>query len=90
MLCNVIFIGVKEFITYRRYENINLHYIIQGLKTSDFSWLGTKSTSGHVPVSDLLKRRDLLEDFLFWYFSSFLLPLLRVSGTLAPLSLYFK
>lgn len=32
-----------------------------------------------VSVSDSLKRRELLEEFLFWYFDSFLLQLLKVS-----------
>lgn len=31
-----------------------------------------------VSVSDALKRRELLEEFLFWYFDSFLIPLLKV------------
>jgi telomerase reverse transcriptase len=31
-----------------------------------------------VSVTDSLKRRELIEEFIFWYFDSFLLPLLRV------------
>lgn len=31
-----------------------------------------------VSVSDSLKRRELLEEFLFWYFDGFILPLLKV------------
>jgi len=33
---------------------------------------------GRVSVSDSLKRRELLEDFMFWYFDGFLMPLLKV------------
>lgn len=31
-----------------------------------------------VSVSDSLKRRELLEEFLFWYFDSFISLLLKV------------
>lgn len=30
-------------------------------------------------VTDSLKRREIFEEFVFWYFNSFLLPLLSVS-----------
>lgn len=33
-----------------------------------------------VCYSDSLKRRELVEDFLYWYFNSFLVPLLKVRG----------
>ena len=43
-------------------------------------WLAPDSAQPRVALTDALKRRELLEDFLFWYFDSFLIPLLRVSG----------
>ncbi|KAK0223292.1 hypothetical protein IW262DRAFT_814466 [Armillaria fumosa] len=42
---------------------------------------GEKQT--RVSVSDATKRRELLEDFLYWYFDSFVLSLLKVSLTTA-------
>ena len=75
-------IDVKDFITCRRHETLSLHNILQSFSTSDCDWLvppgpgALKQT--RVSVSDALKRRELLEDFLFWYFDSFVLPLLRV------------
>ncbi|CAA7267063.1 unnamed protein product [Cyclocybe aegerita] len=51
---------------------------------------------GRVSVSDALKRRELLEDFLFWYFDSFVLPLLKTtfyvteSSALRNQVLYFR
>jgi telomerase reverse transcriptase len=38
-----------------------------------------KSKHTRVPVTDALKRREMLEQFIFWYFDSFVLPLLKVS-----------
>ena len=32
----------------------------------------------HTNVTDSLKRREIFEEFVFWYFNSFLLPLLSV------------
>ncbi|KAF7374776.1 Telomerase reverse transcriptase [Mycena sanguinolenta] len=90
---------VKTFITCRRYESLSLHHIVQGFSTSDCEWLmppGTGARQMRVPVSDALKRRELLEDFLFWYFDSFLLPLLKTtfyvteSSALRNHVLYFR
>lgn len=44
-------------------------------------------------VSDAKKRRELLEDFLFWYFDGFVSPLLKVSGLemkLSKLTIFFR
>ncbi|KAL0953283.1 hypothetical protein HGRIS_004533 [Hohenbuehelia grisea] len=73
---------VKEFIVSRRYESLSLHYILQGFSTAACDWLApgvgvTKQT--RVSVSDALKRRELLEEFLFWYFDSFVFHLLKTN-----------
>jgi hypothetical protein len=76
---------VKKFISCRRYESLSLHHIVQGFSTSACEWLmppGTGAGQTRVSVSDALKRRELLEDFLFWYFDAFLLPLLKVCSIL--------
>jgi len=74
---------VKKFISCRRYESLSLHYLLQGFSTSACDWLippgpGAREQA-RISVSDSLKRRELLEDFLFWYFDSFVLPLLKVN-----------
>jgi hypothetical protein len=70
-----------EFISCRRYETLTLHHVLQKFSTADCDWLmppgqGARQQA-RVSVSDALKRRELLEDFVFWYFDSFVLPLLR-------------
>lgn len=77
--------GVKEFISCRRHETLSLHYVLQGFSVSECYWLippgpGAKKQA-RVSVTDSLKRRELLEDFLLWYFDSFLVPLLRVGSS---------
>lgn len=74
--------GVKQLISCRRYESLTLHHLLQGFSTSACDWLippgpGAQEQT-RISVSDSLKRRELLEDFLFWYFNSFVLPLLKV------------
>jgi telomerase reverse transcriptase len=71
---------VEQFISNRKHESLSLHYVIQGFRTSDCEWLaspGKASQNYRTPVSDANKRRELLEDFLFWYFDGFVLPLLK-------------
>ena len=74
---------VKHMIVSRRYETLSVHHILQQFRTSDCEWLMPQSAGmqgqSRVSVTDSLKRRELLEDFLFWFFDSFLIPLLRVS-----------
>ncbi|PFH53166.1 hypothetical protein AMATHDRAFT_39050 [Amanita thiersii Skay4041] len=80
---NVILRHVQTLITGRRYESFTLHYIMQGFQISDCDWLippGRACQNTRVPVSDAIKRRELLEDFLFWFFDGFVLPLLKASS----------
>jgi telomerase reverse transcriptase len=61
---------------------MTLHHILQGFSTSDCDWLMPPGQAiqrqSRVSVTDALKRRELLEEFIFWYFTSFLLQLLKV------------
>ena len=53
---------------------------MQGLSTTACKWTASSdASSSHAPVSDSLKRRELLEEFIIWYFGSFVAPLLRAS-----------
>lgn len=75
----LIMSNVDQFVKLRRYESYSLHEIMQGLKLTEFLWLcpaGT-SPSAKLCLSDTQKRRQLLAEFLFWLFDSFLIPLLR-------------
>lgn len=72
---------VKTLIDCRRFETLTLHRVVQGFQTSMCEWLmppGTQDGQNRVSVSDALKRRELLEDFLYWYFGSFVLSILKV------------
>jgi len=69
----------------RRHESISIHQLIQGFSTSMCDWLmppGSGAGQHRVTVSDALKRKELLEDFLHWFFESFILSVLKVSERL--------
>lgn len=79
---------MSRFITCRRYETVNLHETLQGFSTNDCDWLKCKKqqkTAQRVCYSDSLKRRELVEEFLYWYFNSFLVPLLKVRDSSSSL-----
>jgi telomerase reverse transcriptase len=87
-------VDVKTFISCRRYETLTLHHILQGFSTSDCDWLmppgQAAQQQSRVSVTDALKRRELLEEFIFWYFTSFLLPLLKVCRLVIYMTLYWQ
>lgn len=76
-------LDVKEFIACRRFETLSLHHVLQNFSTTDCDWSIPPGQGAlqqvRVSRSDALKRRELLEDFLLWYFDSFVVPLLRAS-----------
>ena len=59
-----------------------MHTLLQGFNISDCDWLAPHGRGAHsqsrVSVSDSLKRLELVQDFIFWYFDEFLVPLLKV------------
>lgn len=73
---------IRNFIALRKYETLSLHALMQGFRTSDCEWLMPDTPGARkqarVSVSDSLKRAELLQEFIFWYFDGFLLPLLKV------------
>lgn len=74
-------IDIKDFICSRRYESLTLHGVLQGIKHSSMAWTEAPTKPSKMPqttVSDTLKRRELMEEFMYWYFDSFLMPLLKV------------
>lgn len=76
-----ICLDVKTFISGRRFETMTLHSIVQDFSTAACTWLmppGSGQKQQRVSVSDALMRRELLEDFIFWFFDSFIVSLLEV------------
>ncbi|KAJ5817557.1 reverse transcriptase [Penicillium robsamsonii] len=75
---------VDRFIKLRRFESLSLHEVCKGVKTTSIPWLEppqvqttSSETRSKIALSDLHKRTELLHEFMFWIFDSFLIPLIR-------------
>lgn len=69
------------FIGGRRHETFTLHTVMQGFSTQECEWLlpsNSRALHQRPSVTDALKRRELAEEFLYWYFDSFIIPLIKV------------
>jgi len=72
---------VELFIKLRRWETINLHSVLQNFSIQECDWLlplNPRARQQRATASDAFKRGELLEEFFYWYFDSFVIPLIRV------------
>ncbi|KAL9578805.1 MAG: hypothetical protein Q9212_005488, partial [Teloschistes hypoglaucus] len=76
---DVIMGKINQFIRLRRFESLTLHAICQDLKISSMAWLAPPhlGEANHISSSDLGKRKEILHEFLYYLFDSFLIPLIR-------------
>lgn len=75
--------GIKKIVLGKRYEAFSIHHMLQGFAADDLVWLGASPAQpqGRTSQSDHLKRRQLLEELVFWFYDGFLMPLIRVSSS---------
>ncbi|GAA5959406.1 hypothetical protein JCM21900_006848 [Sporobolomyces salmonicolor] len=77
--------NIVTFLRLRRYETLSIHAILQGFALLDCDWLRPDSSSRQKNFSqrpnalDLEKRRELLAEFLFWFFDGFVTELVRTA-----------
>ncbi|KAK3677630.1 Telomerase reverse transcriptase [Recurvomyces mirabilis] len=71
--------SIDRFIRLRRYESVSLHDVLQGVTILDIDWLEPPKISSELNISatDFDKRRELLCEFMYYMFDSFLIPLIR-------------
>lgn len=80
--CRFLRIAIDRLVRCRKGETLSLHQVSQGFVISECEWLiptGERAQNQRPVASDMLKRRELLEDFLYWFFESFVLPLIKAS-----------
>ncbi|KAF9398345.1 hypothetical protein BGX21_007911 [Mortierella sp. AD011] len=64
---------------------MSLQYVLQGFKMSDCQWLQDSrlhdpdSRVSHTPPSASNKQHEILNEFIYWLFDGFLIPLLKAS-----------
>ena len=71
----------------RRFETISLHSLLQGFSILDCEWLAPSSFSKKkkaqpVTTSEMEKRKEILGEFLYWFFDSYVTELVRVRSLL--------
>ncbi|CAO3683223.1 unnamed protein product [Umbelopsis ramanniana] len=72
------------FLGLRKHETLSLKQLLQSIKLKDYTFLSsdrTFSTSqhNHRPPSEMWKREEILKEFLYWFFQSYVLPLLSTT-----------
>lgn len=78
--------AISTFVCARRYENMSMHQVMQGIKLENISWLQGKQNSKSRPsITNLQRRREILQAFLLWLFDAFIVDLIRVCIRLRPL-----
>ncbi|KAI9701393.1 MAG: hypothetical protein M1820_006484 [Bogoriella megaspora] len=70
---------IHRFLQARKQETISLHEILEGIKVQKIPWLAPRGMDQTLRLSrtDFQKRIELLLEFLYFVFDSFLTPLVR-------------
>lgn len=50
------------------------------IQVKDCRWLAPPDNPAKIVITDILRRKELLEQAIFWLFNDYLKPILRVSG----------
>ncbi|KAF9896557.1 hypothetical protein BX616_007229, partial [Lobosporangium transversale] len=81
----VVLRAMTRFIRLRRFETFSLQYVLQGFKMSHCGWLEDTRLRKpgervkHIPPSASDKQHEILQEFMYWLFNGFLIPLLQAS-----------
>ncbi|GLA36047.1 hypothetical protein AnigIFM63309_001705 [Aspergillus niger] len=77
---------VDQFVRMRRFENLSLQDVCQGIKVTCIPWLEPTSSrqvfnllQNKLSRSDFEKRTELLHEFVYYLFDSILIPLIRAN-----------
>ncbi|CEJ86084.1 hypothetical protein VHEMI04004 [[Torrubiella] hemipterigena] len=69
---------IGHFLSLRRFENMSLHELVQGITISNIAWLQLPSTINDKPSkTETTKRMEIFLEFLYYTVDSLLIPLLR-------------
>lgn len=73
-------LDLDSFIRLRRYETFSLHELMQGIKINHCKWVNlTKTSSSHPSTRESLFNKYLVQDWIYWLFTSFIIPLLKIN-----------
>ncbi|KAJ3365311.1 hypothetical protein GGF32_009816 [Allomyces javanicus] len=67
--------GIRMYVQLRMEERVDVHDLMQGIKVTDFPWLGSGTNTGSIDEFEIRKR--MLMELLHWLFQSLIVPLIR-------------
>ncbi|UPX18047.1 RNA-directed DNA polymerase [Ascochyta rabiei] len=70
---------IDQFVSLRKFETLTLHQVTQKLPITSLAWLRLpgQDETAKLARSDFEKRKEILQEFVYWLFDSFLIPLIR-------------
>ncbi|EPE28186.1 hypothetical protein GLAREA_04977 [Glarea lozoyensis ATCC 20868] len=72
--------NVHRFIELRRFESLSLHEVAQGIQISSIEWLQSPNcVNNKSSKSDTKKKLEIFLEFLYYFFDSLLIPLIRAN-----------
>jgi telomerase reverse transcriptase len=69
--------AATHMILRRKFETLSLHEIVNQLKISAIPWLIPPGCHSNMSRSDFEKRKELIAEFVYYLFDSYLIPLIR-------------
>lgn len=75
----IIMYWIDQFIVLRRFESLTLHQVTQELQVTTLDWLNLPNVHSPTKLSktDFDKRKEILLEFIYWLFDSYLITLIR-------------
>lgn len=81
---------MTSYLRMRRWETFTLHTVLQKFRVESCDWLRSDSSSKASNVDqkpnavEMSKRREILAEFLYWFFDSFVMDIAKVSTISLP------
>ncbi|TYZ67386.1 hypothetical protein PybrP1_001697 [[Pythium] brassicae (nom. inval.)] len=68
---------LRRFVHSRKFDVISLKECCNKMQVKSVEWMNTQATPSKCPPTELVKRRELLQDLVAWLFKSLVFPILR-------------
>ncbi|QIX00073.1 hypothetical protein AMS68_005590 [Peltaster fructicola] len=70
---------INHFVRLRRYENVSVHDLLDGIRIAEVKWLAPQRVKPGARLSrtDFDRRKELMAELLYFVFDSFLVPLIK-------------
>lgn len=73
--------GIRQIINLRRFETLTMHDLLQDFSICDCDWLipaNKRAQAQRVTPTDDMKRREILHEWVWWFYVGFVASILKV------------